>query len=90
MSQKLSQIIGANKAREVSLSATPLTAEVAERLGLVNHVIEEAELLKKSREIADAIVKNNQDLVLRYKAVINDGLKLDLGRTLSLEKVSVV
>uniref|UniRef100_A0A0R0F719 Enoyl-CoA hydratase n=1 Tax=Glycine max TaxID=3847 RepID=A0A0R0F719_SOYBN len=88
LSQKLSQIIGANKAREVSLSATPLTAEVAERLGLVNHVIEEAELLKKSREIADAIVKNNQDLVLRYKAVINDGLKLDLGRALSLEKVS--
>ncbi|KAG4980509.1 hypothetical protein JHK82_033752 [Glycine max] len=42
--------------------------------------------LKKSREVADAIVKNNQDLVLRYKAVINDGLKLDLGHTLSLEK----
>ncbi|KAG4986143.1 hypothetical protein JHK86_033834 [Glycine max] len=42
--------------------------------------------LKKSREVADAIVKNNQDLVLRYKAVFNDGLKLDLGHTLSLEK----
>uniref|UniRef100_A0A368UJF6 Enoyl-CoA hydratase n=1 Tax=Glycine max TaxID=3847 RepID=A0A368UJF6_SOYBN len=84
--RKLSRVIGANKAREVSLSATPLTAEVAEKLGFVNHVVEEGELLKKSREIADAIVKNNQDLVLRYKAVINDGLKLDLGHALSLEK----
>lgn len=90
MSQKLSRIIGVNKAREVSLTASPLTAEVAEKLGFVNHVVEEGELLKKSREIADAIVKNNQDLVLRYKAVINDGIKLDLGRALSLEKVSTL
>ncbi|KAF7837705.1 putative enoyl-CoA hydratase 1, peroxisomal [Senna tora] len=86
LSQKLSRIIGPNKAREVSLTATPLTAEVAEKLGFVNHVVEEGEVLKKAREIADAIVKNNQDLVLRYKAVINDGFKLDLGHALSLEK----
>lgn len=79
-----------NKAREVSLTATSLTAEVAEKLGFVNHVVEEGELLRKSREIADAIVKNNQDMVLRYKSVINDGIKLDLGRALSLEKVSTV
>jgi enoyl-CoA hydratase len=87
LSQKLFRIIGANKAREVSLIATPLTAEVAEKLGFVNHVVEEGELLKKAREIAEAIVKNNQDLVLRYKSVINDGVKLDLGHALALEKV---
>ncbi|KAF1887596.1 hypothetical protein Lal_00040650 [Lupinus albus] len=86
LSQKLSRIIGVNKAREVSLTAAPLTAEIAERLGFVNHVVEEGELLKKSREIANAIVKNNQDMVLRYKSVINDGIKLDLGHALSLEK----
>ncbi|RZB91235.1 E3 ubiquitin-protein ligase RGLG4 [Glycine soja] len=85
MSHKLLLIIRATKARKVSLLATPLTVEVAERLGFANHIIEEAQLLKKSREVADAIVKTNQDLVLRYKAVINDGLKLDLGRALSLK-----
>ena len=87
LSQKLSRIIGPNKAREVSLTATPLTAEVAERLGFVNYVVEEGELLKKAREIGEGILKNNQDLVLRYKSVINDGLKLDLGHALALEKV---
>lgn len=87
LSQKLSRIIGANKAREVSLTATPLTAEVGERLGFVNHVVGETELLKKAWEIAEAIVKNNQDMVVRYKAVINDGVKLDLGHALTLEKV---
>ncbi|KAK9992085.1 hypothetical protein SO802_027070 [Lithocarpus litseifolius] len=86
LSQKLSRIIGPNKAREVSLTATPLTAEVAERLGFVNYVVEEGELLKKAREIGEGILKNNQDLVLRYKSVINDGLKLDLGHACALEK----
>ena len=57
----------------------PISAEQAERWGLVNHVVEEGEVLRKAQEVAEAIVKNNQDLVLRYKAVINDGLKLDLG-----------
>ncbi|XP_022138775.1 probable enoyl-CoA hydratase 1, peroxisomal isoform X1 [Momordica charantia] len=86
LSQKLSRIIGVNKAREVSLTAMPLTAEEAERRGLVNHVVEGGELLKKAREVAEAILKNNQDMVLRYKSVINDGLQLDLGHALALEK----
>ncbi|KAL7616825.1 probable enoyl-CoA hydratase 1, peroxisomal [Lactuca sativa] len=86
LSQKLSRIIGANNAREVSLTATPLTAEKAEKLGLVNHVVEGSELLKKAREVAEAIMKNNRDMVLRYKAVINDGVKIDLHHALLLEK----
>ena len=67
----------------------PISAEQAERWGLVNHVVEEGEVLRTAQEVAEAIVKNNQDLVLRYKAVINDGLKLDLGHALSLEKVVI-
>jgi enoyl-CoA hydratase/carnithine racemase len=67
----------------------PISAEQAERWGLVNHVVEEGEVLRKAQEVAEAIVTKNQDLVLRYKAVINDGLKLDLGHALSLEKVVI-
>lgn len=90
LSQKLSRIIGPNRAREVSLTAMPLTAEQAERWGLVNHLVDESELLKKAQEVAEAIVNNNPDLVLRYKSVINDGLKLDLGHALVLEKVFLI
>ncbi|KAL2921123.1 putative enoyl-CoA hydratase 1 peroxisomal [Bienertia sinuspersici] len=86
LSQKLSRIIGANKAREVSMTAMPLTAEQGEKLGFVNYVVEGSELMKKAQEIAEAIAKNNQDLVLRYKSVINDGLKLNLADALALEK----
>lgn len=86
LSQKLSRIIGPNRAREISLTATPILADQAERWGLVNHVVEGSELLKKARQVAEAIIKNNQDMVLRYKAVINDGFKRDLSDSLKLEK----
>jgi enoyl-CoA hydratase/carnithine racemase len=65
----------------------PISGEQAERWGLVNHAVEEGKVLKKAREAAEAIIKNNQDMVLKYKAVINDGLKLDLAHALSLERV---
>ncbi|XWS21525.1 hypothetical protein CRYUN_Cryun30bG0061600 [Craigia yunnanensis] len=90
LSQKLPRIIGPNKAREVSLAAMPLPAEEAEKLGFVNYVVENSELLKKARQLAGAILKNNQDLVLRYKSVINDGYKLDLRHGLALEKVFIL
>lgn len=72
----------------MSFTAAPVTAEQAERWGLVNHVVEGSELLKKARQIAEAIIRNNQDLVQKYKAVINDGFKLDLDHGLALEKVN--
>ncbi|EPS58293.1 hypothetical protein M569_16521 [Genlisea aurea] len=87
LSQKLSRTIGPSRAREVSLTATPVTAEQARQWGLVNHVVEQQdELLNKAYQVAEAMIKNNQDLVLKYKAVINDGLRLDLGHALALEK----
>eukprot|EP00262_Sarcandra_glabra_P014578 TRINITY_DN4290_c0_g1_i1.p1 TRINITY_DN4290_c0_g1~~TRINITY_DN4290_c0_g1_i1.p1 ORF type:complete len:236 (+),score=20.87 TRINITY_DN4290_c0_g1_i1:200-907(+) len=88
LSQKLSRVIGPSRAREVSLSCMAITAEMAERWGLVNYVVEGSEVLKKTVEVAEAITKNNQDMVLRYKSVINDGFKLDLAHALALEKVS--
>lgn len=66
----------------------PITAEMAEKWGLVNHVVDNSEVLKKAKEVAQAILRNNRDMVLRYKSVINDGFKLDLRHALALEKVS--
>lgn len=86
LSQKLSRIIGPNRAREVSLTSMAVTAEMAEKWGLANHVVDSSEVLKKAKEVAAAILKNHRDLVLKYKSVINDGLKLDLGHALALEK----
>jgi enoyl-CoA hydratase/carnithine racemase len=88
LSQKLSRIIGPMRARQVSLTAMPIPADMAERWGLVNHVVDHSsQALPKAQEIARAIARNHRDLVLKYKAVINDGFKLDLASALALEKV---
>lgn len=87
LSQRLSRIVGPNRAREVSLSCMPITAETAEKWGLVNHVVERGEVLNKAEQVAEAILKNNHDMVLRYKSILNDGYKMELGRALDEEKV---
>jgi enoyl-CoA hydratase/carnithine racemase len=65
----------------------PVTAEMAERWGLVNHVVDDNEVLSKAIEVAEAIARNNRNLVVLYKSVINDGFKLDLEHAQALEKV---
>eukprot|EP01018_Ginkgo_biloba_P017943 Gb_17305 [translate_table: standard] len=86
LSQKLPRIIGVNRAKEVSLTATPLDAHMAEKWGLVSQVVLPSELMKTAERIAEAITRNHEDMVLRYKAVINEGMKLPLGDALELEK----
>lgn len=86
LSQKLPRIIGVNRAKEVSLTAMPLNAQVAEKWGLVSRLVPPAELMKTAESIAKSIAGNHENMVLKYKAVINDGMKLALGDALELEK----
>lgn len=71
----------------MSLTGMPITAEMAEKWGLVNHVVDSGGVLKKAKEIAEAILRNNRNMVFMYRSVINDGFKLDLAHALALEKV---
>ncbi|MCO5548902.1 hypothetical protein L7F22_002364 [Adiantum nelumboides] len=90
LSQKLPRIIGVNRAKEISWTAKPLDALTAERWGLVNKVVEPKEVLDTAIGIGEAIVQNQQDMVVRYKGVINDGFKLSLGDGAALEKVKIL
>ncbi|MAZ58096.1 MAG: enoyl-CoA hydratase [Flavobacteriales bacterium] len=49
--QKLPQIIGVNLAMEMILTAKMINAEEAHRIGLVNHVVEQDNLLEKCLKI---------------------------------------
>ncbi|EFJ31055.1 hypothetical protein SELMODRAFT_270677 [Selaginella moellendorffii] len=86
LSQKLARLIGVNRAREVSLTALPLEASTAERWGLVNRVVSPSELMETARAVAEAIARNDEKMVLLYKAMINDGVNVALGNALELEK----
>jgi enoyl-CoA hydratase len=71
----------------VSLTCMPITAEMAEKWGLVNHIVDDTQVLSKAIEVCEAIARNNRNLVVLYKSVINDGLQLDLEHARALEKV---
>jgi enoyl-CoA hydratase/carnithine racemase len=65
----------------------PITAELGEKWGLVNHIVDDSQVLTKAIEVAEAITRNNRNLVVLYKSVINDGLQLDMEHARVLEKV---
>ncbi|KAL3681129.1 hypothetical protein R1sor_024085 [Riccia sorocarpa] len=86
LSQKLSRLIGLNRARHAHLTSMPIDAQLAEKWGLVSQVVPPAELMKTVNSIAETILKNNANMVRDVKAVVNDGGNLPLGEALRLEK----
>ena len=85
LSQKLPRIIGASRAKELSLTGNYLDAETAERWGLVNRVLSPEELLPAAIKLAGEMAGVEGGLLKRMKAVIDDGLALPLPEALKME-----
>lgn len=86
LSQKLHRLIGANRARHFSLSADPITAEQAERWGIVSQLVPQDQLLPTALALARRIGSNHPGLVGKYKAMINDGMAVPYGESRDLER----
>lgn len=85
LSQALSQRIGSSRAKELSLSGNFLDAQTAAAWGLVNRVVAPADLLPAARRLALDIASCDEDMVRRYKALIDDGGDLAYGEAKALE-----
>lgn len=57
--QRLAQLVGRGKANEMVFTAGMISASEALNWGLVNHVVEQTELLAKAEEIATKILTNS-------------------------------
>lgn len=57
--QRLTQLIGRGRAFELIMTAGMIKADIALDYGLINHVVEQAELLNKCNEIALKIINNS-------------------------------
>jgi enoyl-CoA hydratase len=86
LSQKLSRAIGIYRAREVSLTGNWVSAEQAAAWGFVNRVVPAEALLDAARQLAGDMLSCVPEMLLRYKAVINDGFALPFGEGMQLEK----
>jgi enoyl-CoA hydratase len=85
LSQKLSRAIGPYRAKELSLTGNFLSAQQAYDWGLVNRVVEPAELMPAALKLAAEMASIEGDMLVTYKAMIDDGYALSLGEGLRLE-----
>ena len=73
--QRLAQLVGRGKANELVFTAGMMKAEDALEWGLVNHVVEQAELMGKAREIAGKILNNSASAVTSALRAVNANFK---------------
>jgi enoyl-CoA hydratase len=79
--QRLPRAIGSGRAMELILTGRPVEAEEAQRIGLVNEVVDPGKHLEHSLELAERIATFPQETMLsdRRAALEGSGLPLDEG-----------
>jgi enoyl-CoA hydratase/carnithine racemase len=83
--QRLSRLVGRNKAKELLMTGDFLTAGQAEKLGIVNHVVPDSDLLTFTFMLADRIIKRAPLAAQMAKQLVNDGLNASLQTAITQE-----
>jgi len=86
LSQRLSRLIGVSRAKELSFSGNFLSAELAERWGLVNHVLAPTDLLPHCQKLAQEIVSVDPLTLQTVHKLIDYGRQHSLNEGLQHEK----
>lgn len=85
LSQRLSRLIGVNRAKEMSLTGNFLDAATAERWGLVNRVVEADVLLSTCQQLARDMLSLEPSMLVTYKQLIDEGYGMTFGAAMQLE-----
>ena len=83
---RLTKIIGVNKAKYMIYTAYSFNAQEALRIGLVNGIYSQTDLLDKAKNIAKTIYKNSFKAVQLSKKAINEGIKTDIDTGIKIEE----
>jgi crotonobetainyl-CoA hydratase len=86
LSQRLPRLIGAARAKEISLSGNTIGASLAYEWGLVNRVVEPDELLPAARALANDMASCVPHVLVGYKKLIDEGLAMSLPDALAYER----
>ena len=84
--QRLARIVGVGKAKEMIYTAFNIKAEEAYRIGLVNAVYPQEELLAAAKKLANKIASNAAIAVRACKKAINEGLQVDMDQAIVVEE----
>lgn len=86
--QRLARLVGEGKAKELILTGDAIDAQEALKIGLVNKVVPQEELLNAAKEMAEKILTKGPVAVKFAKAVISWGLNVDLQSGINIEKLA--
>lgn len=84
--QRLARIVGIGKAKEMIYTAFNIKAEEALRIGLVNAIYPQDELLAAAKKMAAKIAANAPIAVRASKKAINEGLQVDMDQAIVIEE----
>lgn len=85
-SQRLPRLVGLGRAKELIFTGDMIDAEEAYRIGLVNKVVKEDELMDEAMKMAERIASNGQIAVRLAKNAINKGMDTDMETGMDIEK----
>lgn len=83
--QRMARLVGAGIAKELIYTAKNLGAQDAYRIGLVNAVYPQEELMAAAEKLAGKIAKNAPIAVRLSKKMINDGLAMPIADAVAME-----
>lgn len=84
--QRLPRLVGTAKAKELIFTGNMVNAAQAEKIGLVNSVVPQEELMDEALKMAKKIASNGQIAVKYSKAAINRGINCDIDTANEIEK----
>ncbi|MCR5210984.1 MAG: enoyl-CoA hydratase/isomerase family protein [Lachnospiraceae bacterium] len=83
--QRLARLVGMGRAKEMIFTCDNINAEEAYRIGLVNHVVAQEELMNTAKEMAKKIASKGSYAVSIAKAAINNGYDMDIKNAVEME-----
>jgi enoyl-CoA hydratase/carnithine racemase len=84
-STRLPAVVGLGRAKELVMTARMIGAEEAERIGLVNRVVEPEDLERATQALVEELLANSPVAVGRAKRVLDASARPALAQTLELE-----
>lgn len=84
--QRLARLVGPGMAKQMIYTARNIKADEALRIGLVNAVYTQEELMPAAKKMAAGIAKNAPIAVRNCKKAINDGLEVNMDQAVVIEE----
>ena len=84
--QRLARLVSPGYAKQLIYTARNIKADEALRIGLVNAICPQAELLDTAKKLAKSICLNAPIAVRNCKKAINDGLEVNIDKGIEIEE----